>query len=63
MFNVYWNEDLVTVNDGMVDVMNLLNSMAMAYLRCDFDFDGMPGYMMAFDNVFTLERGDSQEVR
>lgn len=58
MYNFCYGDDAVLVNDSMTDVRHLLNCMAIAYVKSEFDFDGMPDYMMrAFDNVFTIKRG------
>lgn len=64
MYNYYWDDDVVSVNDSMDNVRHLLNCMAIAYVKSEFDFDGMPDYMMrAFDNVFTIKRGINTIVR
>ena len=64
MYNFCYGDDAVFVNDSMTDVRHLLNCMAIAYVKSEFDFDGMPDYMMrAFDNVFTIKRDVHTIVR
>lgn len=64
MYDFCLGDDVVSVNDSMTDVRHLLNCMAIAYLKMEFDFDGMPDYMMrAFDNVFAIKRDVRTIVR